>query len=121
MRSGPWCSNSGSRQGPFRAGPLPRAVAPRRPLGAGAGGLALLMPLSDAEVNAIVNANAVRLRGYNNLTVPALAGMLKRPRELGYALNDTHPPPGAPSIGLPIISRYGQPFAAISVGAISSR
>ena len=104
---------------PIRA--LTLDVGTRRPLGAGAGGLALLMPLPDAEVNAIVNANAVRLRGYNNLTVPSLTGMLKRARELGYALNDNHITPGATSIGLAIISRYGQPFAAISVGAISSR
>jgi len=109
------------KEGSFPIRALTLDVGTRRPLGAGAGGLALLMPLSDAEVNAIVNANAVRLRGYNNLTVPALTGMLKRSRELGYALNDTHITPGATSIGLPIISRYGQPFAAISVGAISSR
>lgn len=109
------------REGSFPIRALTLDVGTRRPLGAGAGGLALLMPLSDAEINAIVNANAVRLRGYNNLTVPALNGMLKRARELGYALNDNHITAGAASIGLPIISRYGQPFAAISVGAISSR
>ena len=109
------------KEGSFPIRALTLDVGTRRPLGAGAGGLALLMPLSDAEVNAIVNANAVRLRGYNFLTVPALNGMLKRARELGYALNDNHITAGATSIGLPIISRYGQPFAAISVGAISSR
>ena len=109
------------REGSFPIRALTLDVGTRRPLGAGAGGLALLMPLPDTEVNAIVNANAIRLRSYNNLTVPALNGMLKRARELGYALNDNHITAGATSIGLPIISRYGQPFAAISVGAISSR
>lgn len=109
------------REGSFPIRALTLDVGTRRPLGAGAGGLALLMPLSGAEINAIVNANAVRLRGYNNLTVPALNGMLERARKLGYALNDNHITAGATSIGLPIISRYGQPFAAISVGAISSR
>lgn len=109
------------KEGSFPIRALTLDVGTRRPLGVGAGGLALLMTLPDAEVNAIVNANAIRLRSYNNLTVPALNGMLKRARELGYALNDTHITPGATSIGLPIISRYGQPFAAISIGAISSR
>lgn len=109
------------KEGPFPIRALTLEVGTRRPLGAGAGGLALLMPLPEAEVNAIVNANAVRLRGYNNLTVPVLNGILKRARELGYALNDNHITPGATSIGLPIISRYGQPFAALSIGAISSR
>ena len=109
------------KEGSFPIKALTLDVGTRRPLGAGAGGLALLMALPDAEVNAIVNANAVRLRGYNNLTVPSLIGMLKRARELGYALNDIHITAGATSIGLSIISRYGQPFAAISIGAISSR
>ena len=109
------------REGSYPIKALTLEVGTRRPLGAGAGGLALLMPLPDAEVDAIVSANAVRLRGYNNLTVPALSGMLKRARELGYALNDNHITPGATSIGLPLLSRYGHPFAAISVGAISSR
>lgn len=109
------------REGSYPIRTLTLDVGTRRPLGAGAGGLALLMPLPDAEIKAIVNANAVRLRGYNNLTVPSLTAMLERARELGYALNDNHITAGATSIGLPIISRYGQPFAAISVGAISSR
>ncbi len=109
------------KEGSFPIRALTLDVGTRRPLGAGAGGLALLMPLPGAEIKAIVNANAVRLRGYNNLTVPSLTAMLDRARELGYALNDNHITAGATSIGLPIISRYGQPFAAISVGAISSR
>lgn len=109
------------KEGSFPIKALTLDVGTRRPLGAGAGGLAMLMPLPDAEVDAIANANAVRLRGYNNLTVPALLGLLKRARELDYALNDIHITPGATSIGLPVISRYGRPFAAISIGAISSR
>lgn len=109
------------KEGSYPIKTLTLDVGTRRPLGAGAGGLALLMPLPDPEVKAIVNANAVQLRGYNNLTVPSLTAMLQRARELGYALNDNHITAGATSIGLPIISRYGQPFAAISVGAISSR
>lgn len=109
------------KEGSFPIRALTLDVGTRRPLGAGAGGLALLMPLPEAEVKAIVSANAVRLRGYNNLTVPSLTAMLERARELGYALNDNHITAGATSIGLSIISRYGQPFAAISIGAISSR
>jgi len=109
------------REGPFPIRALTLEVGTRRPLGAGAGGLALLMPLPDDAVDAIIKANAVRLRAYNNLTIPSLLAMLKRARELGYALNDNHITPGATSIGLPIRSRFGQPFAAISIGAISSR
>ncbi|HZQ61529.1 MAG TPA: IclR family transcriptional regulator C-terminal domain-containing protein, partial [Casimicrobiaceae bacterium] len=38
-----------------------------------------------------------------------------------YALNDIHITPGASSLGMPIVNRWGHPFAAISVGAIESR
>jgi DNA-binding IclR family transcriptional regulator len=47
--------------------------------------------------------------------------MVKRCKELGYALNDAHITPGATSVGLPIRSRFDQPILAISIGAISSR
>ena len=96
-------------------------IGARRPLGAGAGGLALLMPLPDAAVDEIVAANAVRIAAYHGLIVPALHAMLARSRQLGYALNDAHITPGAVSIGMPICNRFGSPFAALSVGAIASR
>ena len=43
---------------------------------------------------------------------------LRRSRELGYTLNDIHNTTGATTLGLPIVNRYGDPFAAISIGAI---
>jgi DNA-binding IclR family transcriptional regulator len=97
-------------------------VGTRRPLGAGASGLALLMPLPDETVNEIVRANAVRYLPYHkNLTVPSLLKALKRSRELGYAWNDSHIVAGAATLGLPVVNRYGHPFAAITIGAIVSR
>lgn len=97
-------------------------VGTRRPLGAGASGMALLMPLPDETVDEIVRANAVRYVPYHkNLTVPSLLKALKRSRELGYAWNDSHIVAGAATLGLPIQNRYGHPFAAITIGAIVSR
>ena len=108
-------------EGSFPIKTLTLDVGTRRPLGVGAGGLALLMSLPDGVIDEIVSANARRLGGYNNLTVPALMRLLKRCRELGYALNDARITPGATSVGLPIRSRSGEPFLAISIGAISER
>jgi DNA-binding IclR family transcriptional regulator len=79
------------------------------------------MPLPDEAVNEIVRANAVRYVPYYNLTVPSLLRALKRSRELGYAWNDTHIALGAATLGLPVVNRYGHPFAAMTVGAIVSR
>lgn len=108
-------------EGSFPIRTLTLDVGTRRPLGVGAGGLALLMSLPDQAIDDVVSANALRLGAYNNLTVPALMRLLKRCRELGYALNDARITPGATSVGLPIRSRSGEPFLAISIGAISSR
>jgi DNA-binding IclR family transcriptional regulator len=108
-------------EGSFPIKALTLDVGTRRPLGAGAGGMALLMPLDPAAVDAIVSANAARLRGYNNLTAAALLKMLARARRAGYALNDIHITPGAISVGLPIVNPHGAPFAAVSVGAIAGR
>lgn len=109
------------REGSFPIKTLTLDVGTRRPLGVGAGGLALLMLLPDEAVEEIVSANAVRFGTYNRLTVPALMKMLANSRALGYALNDIHITPGASSLGMPIVNRWGHPFAAISVGAIQSR
>jgi DNA-binding IclR family transcriptional regulator len=110
------------KEGSFPIKTFTLEVGARRPLGAGASGLALLMPLPDETVNEIVRANAVRYVPYHkNLTVPSLLKALKRSRELGYALNDSHVVAGAATLGLPIQNRYGHPFAAITIGAIVSR
>ena len=48
-------------------------------------------------------------------------GLIRRSKELGYALNDRQETPGAISLGLAITNPYGAPYAAISIGAIASR
>ena len=109
------------KEGSFPIKTFTLEVGARRPLGAGAGGLALLMLLPDQAVDKIARANAGRFASYNNLTVPLLLRSLDRSRKLGYALNDTHNTAGAITLGLPCVNRHGDPFAAISIGAISSR
>lgn len=108
-------------EGAFPIKALTLEVGARRPLGVGAGGLALLLRLSDEAVEEIVRANAKRLGAFHKLTVPVLQKALKRSQQLGYALNDTHIVAGATTLGLPIVNRYGHPFAAITMAAISSR
>jgi DNA-binding IclR family transcriptional regulator len=108
------------KEGSFPIKALTLEVGARRPLGVGSGGLSLLLNLSEDAAEEIVRANARRLGSYN-LTVPVLLKMLRRSRELGYALNDSHVTAVATTLGLPIVNRYGHPFAAISMSALSSR
>ena len=109
------------QEGAFPIKALTLDVGTRRPLGVGAGGMALLLALPDGEIERIVAANATRLKDYGKLNVPILTGMIGRSKQFGYALNDRQETPGVISIGLPATNRYGPPYAAISVGAISSR
>lgn len=108
------------KEGSFPIRTLTLDVGTRRPLGVGAGGMALLMSLPDATIDGIVSANSLRLGAYQ-LTVRSLMRMIRRSKELGYALNDAQLTPGATSVGLPIRSRFGEPFLAISIGAINGR
>jgi DNA-binding IclR family transcriptional regulator len=109
------------KEGAFPIKALTLDVGARRPLGVGAGGMALLLPLPEDEIERTVAANAKRLKDYGKLNVPILLGMIARGKQLGYALNDRQETPGVISIGLPLGNRYGPPYAAISLGAISSR
>lgn len=109
------------REGNYPIKALTLEVGARRPLGVGSGGLALLLLLADDAIDEITRANATRLGSFNKLTVPLLMKALRRSQQLGYALNDSHITAGATTLGLPIVNRYGHPFAAISMAAISSR
>ena len=109
------------KEGAFPIKALTLEIGARRPLGVGAGGLALLLRLPDDAVEDIVRANAKRLAAHHKLTVPLLLKTMKRSQQLGYALNDSHIVAGATTLGLPIVNRYGHPFAAITMAAISSR
>jgi len=108
-------------EGNFPIKALTLDVGTRRPLGVGAGGMALLAPLPEDQIEDIVAGNATRLKEHGNLNVPTLMSQIRRAKELGYALNDRQETPGAISLGLAIMNPYGHPYAAISIGAISSR
>ena len=109
------------KEGAFPIKALTLDVGTRRPLGVGAGGMALLLSLPDDEIERIVAANGTRLKDYGRLNVPILTGMIARSKQLGFALNDRQETPGVISVGMAVANRYGPPYAAISVGAISSR
>ncbi len=109
------------KEGAFPIKTLTLDVGTRRPLGVGAGGIALLMGLPDAEAEEILATNSRRIRQFAGINVSVLRTMVQRARSLKYALNDRQVTPGAISLGLPVTNRYGPPVAAISIGAIADR
>jgi DNA-binding IclR family transcriptional regulator len=109
------------REGAFPIRTLTLDIGTRRPLGVGAGGIALLMDLSDEDIDEIIAANTPRLRRFGSIDAEVLRAMVQRARRLGYAVNDRQVTPGAISVGLPLTNRVGPAVAAISIGAIASR
>jgi DNA-binding IclR family transcriptional regulator len=91
-----------------------------RPLGAGAGSLALLAWLPDQQVERIITLHA---SAYPKLSIQAeqVRNLVKQSRKLGYALNDGLMLKGISGLGIPISDTAGNIVAAISITAISSR
>lgn len=103
---------------PIRA--LTLGIGDRRPLGVGAGSLALLAwsPPEDAAraISATVTSDYPLFRDPGRLREMAASA-----REQGYAENSGLIVPGAEGIGVPVLDASGFAIAAISVAAITSR
>ncbi len=109
------------REGTFPIKALVYEIGVRRPLGVGAGGLALLMKLAWADIQQIVKDNATRLPSYGRLTSQAVLTALKRARETGYVVTSNVVVSGVTSVALPFSGRQGVPWAAVTVSSVSSR
>jgi len=108
--------------GDFPIKALTLDVGIRRPLGVGAGGLAILAALPESESEAIIAANSQRYARFANFDVAFLRGEVQAARARGYSFLDSAATPGAAAVGVAFPSSAGsRPIAALSVAAISSR
>lgn len=96
-------------------------VGNRRPLGAAAASLALLMHMPAAECEAYIERNASRIARYGMLDADVVRRMVANARRLGFALNHDNILPEVSAVGVAIPTRAGRPYAALSVAALSSR
>jgi DNA-binding IclR family transcriptional regulator len=96
-------------------------IGDRRPLGVGAGSLALLAALADGEIETILKANDGRLADYPAFAPEALRKMVAQTREQGYAFNDGRIIPGMCALAVPVLDRLGRPLAALTVAATTDR
>jgi DNA-binding IclR family transcriptional regulator len=97
-------------------------VGVRRPLGVGAGGLAILCALPPAEAEDIITGHAERYPKLSSLSVERVRELIEQGREQGFAFLDGPVHAGTAAVGviIPTIPTFA-PMAAISVAAISSR
>jgi DNA-binding IclR family transcriptional regulator len=114
------------RAGSFPIKVLTLNVGDRRPLGIGAGSMAMLAGLADDEVERIL-ASQVDIRAHYQIDDIHLRSMLAATRRDGYAYNNIHVLPGLESapgmagIGVPLRRADGRPVAALLITAITAR
>lgn len=94
-------------------------VGIRRPLGIGAGGLAILCALPPAEAETIIAEHADRYPKLSTLSAGRVREAVAEGRERGYAFLEAAVYPGTAAVGVAIGTLV--PMAAISVAAISAR
>ncbi|MEX0758621.1 MAG: IclR family transcriptional regulator, partial [Tistlia sp.] len=107
--------------GDFPIKTLTLTVGDRRPLGVGAGSLALLAFLPEREVAEIIASNAPRLERYPGFAPDELHRLTAEARAQGYAFNDGRIVSAMCAVGVPVLDRRGRVVAAISVAAIRER
>ncbi|MBU4609960.1 IclR family transcriptional regulator [Achromobacter sp. GG226] len=94
-------------------------VGIRRPMGVGAGGLAILSALPAVEADAIIDANAHRYARFGDFDLDLLREGVAQARVNGYAFLDSVATPGSAAVGVAFPPEH--PVAALSVAAISAR
>lgn len=104
---------------PIRAAYLD--VGARRPLGVGAGAMAVFAWLPDDELEVLLKQVAARLAAYPDFTVDNIRREVAESRSRGYTIVLNRIVDRMGAIGVPIIGLDGRPFAALSIAALSDR
>lgn len=108
-------------EGSFPIRTLVLDVGSRRPLGVGAGGLALLAAMEDDECTDILSRVGPKLSAFGKLTERDLKYACALTRERGAAVIQDKVNLGVSAVGRVFRDAVGQPMGAISVAALSHR
>lgn len=106
--------------GNFAIQTMTQGVGDRHPLGVGAGGLAILAALPEADAKIVINAVAPQLRRYR-LTEKQLRERVEVTRASGLALDEGSAALDVTALGRVVRDRSGAPVAAVFVPSIKSR
>lgn len=108
-------------EGSFPIRTLTLEVGSRRPLGVGAGGLAILAIIADAERSEIIARLAPGLHQFGGLTEDTLAAACKKARSFGASVIQDTVNFGVTAVGKAFRNTMGQPVASLSVAAMNQR
>ncbi len=121
VRSGDQALCAARRVGAFPIKTLTLEVGDARPLGLGAGSLALLASMPDAEVKSAIERNGAVLAQHANFAPARIWEHIELTRANGYALNDGLMMPEMGAIGVAIRDPQGVATAALSIAGLRSR
>lgn len=120
LRSGDECVCIARQEGSFPIRTLTLNVGDRRPLGAGAGPLAILSHLSDEEIEGILLRSGPALARFRFETAE-MRRLIQATRSRGFATIDNRITEGLSGVSMPVRRQDGIAFAALNVVAISAR
>lgn len=108
-------------EGSFAIKTLVLDVGSRRPIGVGAGGLAILAAVHPSARAAIIERISPMLSVYRGLTATGLERACKRVSETGTSIIKGTVTLGVTAVGVAIRDTLGQPVASLSVASLSQR
>ncbi|MDX6751152.1 IclR family transcriptional regulator [Geminicoccaceae bacterium 1502E] len=111
---------SARSEGSFPVKVLTLDVGAMRPLGVGAGGLAILAFLDDVEMNRIVGVVSDQYPAFN-LDAARVVQLCREARARGYSIDADTVLHGVTGVGAPLRSADGAVVASLSVAAVSQR
>lgn len=106
-------------EGTYPVKTLVMSVGDRRPLGVGAGGLAILAAMPEAED--AIEHNAQRYSSYPGLSLRRLRRNVADARERGAACTPAVGVQGVRAVGVALRNGRGEPIGAISIAAVDHR
>ncbi|WP_322867480.1 IclR family transcriptional regulator [Aquicoccus sp. G2-2] len=109
------------RTGSYPIRTLTLSVGDRRPLGVGAGSLALLAFEDDAEISSVLNANKAERTDFDRFGDTDLHEMIAAARKHGHTYNDGRIVTAMNAVGVPVMDMQGRVAASLSIAAIQER
>ena len=108
-------------EGPWTERAVALDVGTRRPLGSGAGGLAILAALTEAQRTSLLGELAVEGRMKEFTSFQTLLRNLDLSRHRGYSLIRNQVTPGVSAVGLRLCDAQGRPVGAVSIAGTHQR
>jgi DNA-binding IclR family transcriptional regulator len=109
------------REGSFPIRTLTLSVGDRRPLGIGAGSLALLAFAPEEIRDDLLDSACMRLDTYAAFSRDTIRNLVRQTQDQGYAYNPGMIVPGMNAVAVPVLDRAGMAMAAFSVATIEAR